>query len=51
MTLRRWESRKLMTQAYGWGADKASREKIPLKLVAYQLAVERVARAEALRET
>lgn len=38
-----------MTRAYRWVADKAAREKISLKLAAYQLGVGCVARAEALR--
>ncbi len=45
------ELHKYMTRAYGEVAKLAAGAKIPLKVAAYQIAVERVARAEALRGT
>ncbi len=45
------ELHKYMTRAYREVAKLAASAKIPLKIAAYQIAVERVARAEALRGT
>jgi len=42
---------KYMSRAYRAVADLAAQKKILLKDAAYQVAVERVARAEALRGT
>ncbi|MGH9779063.1 MAG: glutamate dehydrogenase, partial [Candidatus Acidiferrales bacterium] len=45
------ELHKYMSRAYRSVADLASGAKIPLKTAAYQIAVERVQRAESLRGT
>ena len=45
------ELHKIMARAYREVAKLAAGAKIPLKIAAYQIAVERVARAEALRGT
>jgi glutamate dehydrogenase (NAD(P)+) len=45
------ELRSYLARAYHDVADAANREKLPLREVAYQLAIERVLRAETLRGT
>ncbi len=45
------ELHKILTRAYRQVADMAAKEKIPMRLAAYTIAVDRVARAEKLRGT